>query len=96
MKRLKPGYLEATVDWFKWYKVPDGKPENKFAFNEEFKDKVTVMIYALIKDSSSSPFTRFAGCALVKPALQPELNLPVCFRTLPLKSSRALTTSGKL
>lgn len=44
MKRLKPGYLEATVDWFKWYKVPDGKPENKFAFNEEFKDKVTVVI----------------------------------------------------
>lgn len=48
MKRLKPGYLEATVDWFKWYKVPDGKPENTFAFNEEFKDKVTVMIRAVI------------------------------------------------
>ncbi|CAF98645.1 unnamed protein product, partial [Tetraodon nigroviridis] len=39
VKRLKPGYLEATVDWFKWYKVPDGKPKNEFAFNEEFKDK---------------------------------------------------------
>lgn len=48
VKRLKPGYLEATVDWFKWYKVPDGKPKNKFAFNEEFKDKVTVMICAAI------------------------------------------------
>lgn len=42
VQRLKPGYLEATVDWFKRYKVPDGKPENQFAFNEEFKDKVTV------------------------------------------------------
>lgn len=39
VRRLKPGYLEATVDWFRRYKVPDGKPENKFAFNEEFKDK---------------------------------------------------------
>uniref|UniRef100_A0A3Q0T000 inorganic diphosphatase n=1 Tax=Amphilophus citrinellus TaxID=61819 RepID=A0A3Q0T000_AMPCI len=39
VQRLKPGYLEATVDWFRRYKVPDGKPENRFAFNEEFKDK---------------------------------------------------------
>ncbi|XP_067375548.1 inorganic pyrophosphatase [Channa argus] len=39
VQRLKPGYLEATVDWFRRYKVPDGKPENKFAFDEEFKDK---------------------------------------------------------
>lgn len=39
VKRLKPGYLESTVDWFKMYKVPDGKPENEFAFNGEFKDK---------------------------------------------------------
>lgn len=28
------------MDWFKKYKVPEGKPENKFAFNEQFKDKV--------------------------------------------------------
>ena len=40
VERLKPGYLEATVDWFRRYKVPDGKPENEFAFNAEFKDKV--------------------------------------------------------
>jgi len=39
VKRLKPGYLEATVDWFRRYKVPEGKPENQFAFNAEFKDK---------------------------------------------------------
>lgn len=40
VRQLKPGYLEATVDWFKRYKVPDGKPENQFAFNGEFKDRV--------------------------------------------------------
>ncbi|NWQ72962.1 IPYR2 pyrophosphatase, partial [Columbina picui] len=39
VKKHKPGYLEATVDWFRLYKVPDGKPENQFAFNGEFKDK---------------------------------------------------------
>lgn len=39
VRKVKPGYLEATVDWFKKYKVPDGKPENQFAFNGQFKDK---------------------------------------------------------
>uniref|UniRef100_A0A8C5HZ39 inorganic diphosphatase n=1 Tax=Gouania willdenowi TaxID=441366 RepID=A0A8C5HZ39_GOUWI len=39
VRRIKPGYLEATVDWFKTYKVPDGKPENQFGFNGEFKDR---------------------------------------------------------
>nr|XP_014427109.1 inorganic pyrophosphatase 2, mitochondrial isoform X2 [Pelodiscus sinensis] len=39
VKKHKPGYLEATVDWFRLYKVPDDKPENQFAFNGEFKDK---------------------------------------------------------
>lgn len=40
VRKIKPGHLEATVDWFKKYKVPDGKPENQFAFNRQFKDKV--------------------------------------------------------
>uniref|UniRef100_A0A671DX82 inorganic diphosphatase n=1 Tax=Rhinolophus ferrumequinum TaxID=59479 RepID=A0A671DX82_RHIFE len=39
VKKYKPGYLEATLNWFKLYKVPDGKPENQFAFNGEFKSK---------------------------------------------------------
>ncbi|TWW81946.1 Inorganic pyrophosphatase [Takifugu flavidus] len=39
VRRNKPGYLEATVDWFRRYKVPDGKPENQFAFNGDFKDR---------------------------------------------------------
>lgn len=25
--------MKATVEWFKIYKIPDGKPENKFAFD---------------------------------------------------------------
>ncbi|XP_062055779.1 inorganic pyrophosphatase 2, mitochondrial isoform X6 [Lepus europaeus] len=39
VKKFKPGYLEATLNWFKFYKVPDGKPENQFAFNGEFRNK---------------------------------------------------------
>jgi len=33
-----PGLLAATVEWFKIYKVPDGKPENQFAFDGKAKD----------------------------------------------------------
>ncbi|XP_026122550.1 inorganic pyrophosphatase-like isoform X2 [Carassius auratus] len=39
VRKMKPGHLEATVDWFKTYKVPDGKPENRLAFGGQFKDK---------------------------------------------------------
>ncbi|XP_030881321.1 inorganic pyrophosphatase 2, mitochondrial isoform X3 [Leptonychotes weddellii] len=39
VKKYKPGYLEATLNWFRFYKVPEGKPENQFAFNGEFKNK---------------------------------------------------------
>jgi inorganic pyrophosphatase len=34
-----PGLLNATVEWFKIYKVPTGKPENKFAFGGSFKPR---------------------------------------------------------
>ncbi len=34
-----PELLENTVDWFRYYKVPDGKPVNEFAFNGECKDR---------------------------------------------------------
>lgn len=40
VRRTRPGHLEATVDWLRKYKMPDGKPENKFGFNEQLQDKV--------------------------------------------------------
>lgn len=43
VRKHKPGYLEATIEWFRLYKVPDGKPENGFAFNGEFKGKVKII-----------------------------------------------------
>jgi len=34
-----PGFLKATEEWFRIYKIPTGKPENQFAFNGEAKNK---------------------------------------------------------
>ncbi|KAI8987970.1 inorganic diphosphatase [Mycotypha africana] len=34
-----PGLIDTTRKFFRVYKVPDGKPENAFAFNGECKDK---------------------------------------------------------
>ncbi|VDL72444.1 unnamed protein product [Nippostrongylus brasiliensis] len=34
-----PGLLKASVEWFRIYKIPTGKPENKFAFNGEYKNR---------------------------------------------------------
>ncbi|XP_039277971.1 inorganic pyrophosphatase [Nilaparvata lugens] len=38
VEKFFPGLLKASVEWFKIYKIPDGKPENKFAFNGEAKN----------------------------------------------------------
>jgi len=35
----RPGFLELVHNWFRDYKIPDGKPPNQFAFNGEFRDK---------------------------------------------------------
>lgn len=37
-----PGLLRATKEWFRVYKVPDGKPANKFSFDGECKNKAFV------------------------------------------------------
>lgn len=34
-----PGLVRATNEWFRIYKIPDGKPENQFAFSGEAKNK---------------------------------------------------------
>merc|ERR1712080_146612 len=33
-----PGFKEATREWFRIYKMPDGKPENVFGFEGAFQD----------------------------------------------------------
>ncbi|KAF9432042.1 Inorganic pyrophosphatase [Entomortierella beljakovae] len=39
VERVLPGLIDATRDWFRIYKKPDGKPENEFAFAGAAKDK---------------------------------------------------------
>lgn len=39
VERHLPGLLRATNEWFRIYKIPDGKPENQFAFTGECKNK---------------------------------------------------------
>ncbi|KAL6950962.1 Inorganic pyrophosphatase [Hanseniaspora vineae] len=39
VEKHMPGLLRATNEWFRIYKIPDGKPENQFAFSGEAKNK---------------------------------------------------------
>lgn len=39
VERHLPGLLRASNEWFRIYKIPDGKPENQFAFSGECKNK---------------------------------------------------------
>lgn len=41
--REMPGFLRATYEWFRYYKVPDGKPENKVHWDGSCKDKKFAM-----------------------------------------------------
>lgn len=34
-----PGLLSAIREWYRTYKIPDGKPPNVFGLDEEFMDK---------------------------------------------------------
>merc|ERR1712046_350151 len=38
-----PGVCHMIREWFRLYKVPDGKPENKFGLDERFMDKQYAM-----------------------------------------------------
>jgi inorganic pyrophosphatase len=44
-----PGLLSATVEWFRFYKVPDGKPVNQVAFGGQFKDRRYLTLSPLFK-----------------------------------------------
>lgn len=39
VERHCPGLLDATRDWFRIYKVPDGEPGNHFAFGGRWKGR---------------------------------------------------------
>uniref|UniRef100_A0A0X3NUU3 Inorganic pyrophosphatase n=1 Tax=Schistocephalus solidus TaxID=70667 RepID=A0A0X3NUU3_SCHSO len=39
VEKHMPGFLQATREWFRNYKVPTGKPKNEFAFDGNFKNR---------------------------------------------------------
>lgn len=38
-----PGVISGIREWFRWYKTPDGKPLNKFGYDEKALDKAFAM-----------------------------------------------------
>jgi len=38
-----PGMLDAIREWYRTYKIPDGKPPNVFGLDEKFMDKKYAM-----------------------------------------------------
>lgn len=40
IEKVLPGKLKEVFEFLRDYKIPDGKPPNKFAYNDQPKDKV--------------------------------------------------------
>ncbi|KAG1674466.1 hypothetical protein FOA52_003071 [Chlamydomonas sp. UWO 241] len=43
VEKVFPGEIQKIVEWFRDYKIPDGKPANKFGYNNECKNKAFTM-----------------------------------------------------
>ena len=57
-----PGLLAATVEWFKIYKMPDGKPPNEFAFDAKPKNREFALdIIKLLNDQWKNMMSRENG-----------------------------------
>merc|ERR1712051_757326 len=60
--KVMPGFLKATVEWFKIYKMPDGKPAKEFAFNGEPKNKEFALeIIKALNDQWKNAMSREMG-----------------------------------
>jgi len=46
----KPGYLQKAYEWFRDYKLPDGKPPNKFAFDGKTQPRAYAL--KIVKENS--------------------------------------------
>jgi inorganic pyrophosphatase len=60
VERHLPGLLRATNEWFRIYKIPDGKPENQFAFSGECKNKKFVPRTVNSKTTTLTHLHRYA------------------------------------
>lgn len=71
VEEFYPGLIDATRNWFKIYKVPDGKPENSFAFEGECKDSAYASLVIaetheawerLVQGKVPSKLDMYVGC----------------------------------
>lgn len=62
VERHLPGLLRATNEWFRIYKIPDGKPENQFAFTGECKNKRYASSICPVRDSKLTATQLRHGC----------------------------------
>ncbi|KAI5297082.1 hypothetical protein KEM56_005098, partial [Ascosphaera pollenicola] len=66
VERHLPGLLRATNEWFRIYKIPDGKPENQFAFSGECKNRA----YALeVVKECAEAWSRLVGKKAANPGI---------------------------
>lgn len=40
ISKTKPGITNALLNWYKYYKTHDGKPQNEFAYDEKIQDSI--------------------------------------------------------
>uniref|UniRef100_G3ML92 Inorganic pyrophosphatase n=1 Tax=Amblyomma maculatum TaxID=34609 RepID=G3ML92_AMBMU len=72
IEKHMPGLIRATNEWFRIYKIPDGKPENQFAFNgeaknREFAEKVIAETHGFWKALMQLKDTSPLNCSTVQP-----------------------------
>ena len=62
IERKLPGYVKATEEWFRIYKIPDGKEPNKFAFNGEARNKVRARLHVARREDVGRADGRSGAC----------------------------------
>jgi len=72
-----PGLIEATRDWFRNYKIPDGKPANEFAFEGQVKDRAFAL--HVIQECNQSWRKLISGSI---PAKAPEYDISIANRSV--------------
>ncbi|KAI1303630.1 Inorganic pyrophosphatase [Halotydeus destructor] len=93
---LNPGLIKATNEWFKIYKMPDGKPPNQFAFggeakNRQFAEKVIAETNKFWKELVGSPSGDAAANAIINTS-----KLSLVNATVDGSSSKTENTEGIL
>ncbi len=61
-----PGEIQKVLEWFRDYKIPDGKPANKFGYDNKCMNKEFTMHVIEVRPSRRAPQLRVAGGGLMR------------------------------